>query len=289
MVARKEPISHVPLPEAYRTGLEARIESGKLDLPLLPDAAMEVMNLSNSEEANPRKLADILHRDQTLAGHVLRIANSPAYKPRMPITSLRQAISRLGMTRLSEIAYTVSVQGRVFKVKGYEKEVHALWHHALGAGVYAKEIARLQGYDVDKAFLWGLLHDVGKPVILLTLGELHKEVGTGLTREAIAGAMDTYHEQVGGMLATRWELPAMVQQSIMFHHNYFGAPTCKEAAMVTCLADCLSSHLMEPEEVSEESIRAHPIIHHLGCSADNVTILLDKHDEVIQMIESMSA
>ena len=92
MVAMKEPISQVPLPEAYRIGLEARIESGKLDLPLLPDAAMEVMNLSNSEKANPGKLADILHRDQTLAGHVLRIANSPAYKPRMPITSLRQAV-----------------------------------------------------------------------------------------------------------------------------------------------------------------------------------------------------
>jgi hypothetical protein len=42
------------------------------------------------------------------------------------------------MTQLSEIVYAVAVKGRVFRVRGYEKEVHALWQHALGAGVYAK-------------------------------------------------------------------------------------------------------------------------------------------------------
>jgi hypothetical protein len=129
----KKPPPVISLPEEFQAGLDERIEGDKLDLPILPDVVMAVMNLSTSGDADPCKLADILHRDQTLAGHVLRVANSPAYKPRMPIVSLQQAVSRLGMTQLFEIAYTVSVQSRVFNVKGYEHETRTLWQHALGA------------------------------------------------------------------------------------------------------------------------------------------------------------
>jgi putative nucleotidyltransferase with HDIG domain len=250
---------------------------------------MEVMNLSASDDPDPRKLADLLHRDQTLAGHVLRMANSPAYKPRMPIVSLQQAVSRLGMTQLCEIAYTVSVQGCVFKVKGYENEVSALWQHTVGAGVYAKEIARTQGYDVEKAFLWGLLHDVGKPVILLALTELQRELDRRLEPSNMIAAMDEHHTQVGGQLAVCWALPVMVTESIIYHHDYRAAPTCAEAVMVTCLADYLSHHLADPDDFSEESVRQHPVVSHLPCSPDNLTALLDKREEVLQMIESMSA
>jgi HD-like signal output (HDOD) protein len=288
MLDLKEPTSQTSLPEAYQVGLNERIESGKLDLPLLPDVVMEVMNLSNSDNADPAKLADILHRDQTLAGHVLRVANSPAYKPRMPIVSLQQAVSRLGMTQLSEIAYTVSVQSCVFKVKGFEDEVAALWQHALSAGVYSKEIARTKKYDVDKAFLWGLLHDVGKPVVLLTLAELQKELNLPLKLQAVIETMDAYHTQVGGILAKYWELPAMIQESILFHHHYQAAPSYPEAAMVTCLADHLSYHLMDPDQVSEESVRQHPVIELLRCSSDDVDALLAKREQVLEIIKSMN-
>lgn len=269
--------------------LNQRIEDGRLELPLLPDVVMEIMNLSTSDDADPHKLTDILHRDQTLAGHVLRVANSSAYKPRMPIVSLQHAVSRLGMTQLFEIAYTVSVQSRVFKVKGYEHETRALWRHALGAGVYSKEIARMQGYATEKAFLWGLLHDVGKPVILLTLTELQLELGSILKPPDVIEALDGYHTQVGGLLAARWALPAMMQESIMYHHNYLAAPTCVEVAMVTCLADYLSYHLMNPDDFSEESVRQHPVVAHLRCSPDNITALLGKREEIVQAIEAMAS
>ncbi len=278
----------VALPEAFQTGLNERIEGGKIDLPLLPNVVMEVMQLSSSENADARKIADMLHRDQTLAGHVLRLANSPAYKPKMPIVSLQQAVSRLGLTQLCEIAYTVSVKGQVFKGKGYEQDVRFLWQHAVGAAVYAKELARMLDYDLDKAFLWGLLHDVGKPVVLLTLTELQKELDIRLERDVVLAAMDAYHAQVGGMLADRWSLPTMVKESILYHHNYFSAPTCVEAAMVTCLADQLSYHLLAPEEVPADSIRDDRVVSHLRCSAENLAALLDKGDEIMQVVETMS-
>jgi HD-like signal output (HDOD) protein len=147
----------------------------------------------------------------------------------------------------------------------------------------------MQGYDVEKAFLWGLLHDIGKPVILLTLIDLQLELGSILVPSAVVEAMDEYHTQIGGLLASRWELPVMVQESIMYHHDYLAAPTCVEAAMVTCLANCLSHHLMNPDDFSEESVRQRPVITHLRCSPDNITALLAKREEIVQSVEAMTS
>lgn len=279
------------LPEPFRAGLEARITSGKLHLPLLPDVVMEVLNLSNSDDADARKLAGILHRDQTMAGHVLRVANSPAYKPSMPIVSLTQAVNRLGMKLLCEIAYTVSLQNQAFRVVGYEREVKMLWRHAVSTGFYAREIARLQGYDAGKAFLWGLLHDMGKPVVLHALSQLQKDLESPLALEAAIGAMDAYHVQVGGLLAESWELPVMVKECIKHHHDYLNAPTCKEAAMVTCLADVLSYLALadEPDDAKLVEVRTHPVVSHLHCSPAHLDTLFGKRDDAIQMMDTMDA
>lgn len=278
------------LPEAYRQGLRQRMASGTLDLPLLPDVAMEVMNLSSSDKAGSQKIAEILHRDQTLAGHVLRIANSPLYRPRSPIGSLQQAISRLGINELRDIVYTVSVKSRLFNVKGYQQGVQALWQHAVSSAVYAKEIATMLGYGADKAFLWGLLHDVGKPVVLLTLAELQKELGGMLPLQAVVAAMDEMHTEVGGVLAERWQLPVIVQACIQYHHNYLGASEYIEAALVTSLADCLAHHLAEPETApfTLESLAQHPALTHFRCAEDTLSILLGKRGSVLQAIQEIN-
>ncbi len=66
---RKKPTPQSSLPEEFQAALNQRIEGGRLELPLLPDVVMEVMNLSTSDDADPHKLTDILHRDQTLDVH----------------------------------------------------------------------------------------------------------------------------------------------------------------------------------------------------------------------------
>lgn len=280
----------VRLPEQISQGLQTYIANGKLRLPMLPDVVLKVLNICEASEGDAQKLADVLHRDQTLAGHVLRVANSPLYKPRMPITSLQQAVNRLGMKQLAEIMYTVTLQNQAFKVVGYEQEINTLWRHAISTAFYTKEIARLQGYDVDKAFLWGLLHDVGKPVVLLTLTQLQREMDCPLDTETVVAAMEAFHTQVGGQLAERWALPVMVKECIMHHHDYLAAPTCAEAAMVTCLADCLSYAVMsmEIDDAAVESLSQHPVVSHLRLSPKQMEGLLGKVEEVIQVMASMS-
>ena len=278
----------IVLPEQIRTALLTRIEDRHLELPLLPTIVWEVLELTSSDDVDTRKLSALIHRDPALASHILRVANSPAYMPRMPIVSLQQAVSRLGAATLGEIAFAISIQSRVFDVAGYEHEIRDLWHHAVGTGAYAKEIARLRRSNVEGAFLCGLLHDIGKPVLLQTLVDIQRSFGVTVDPAAVSAVMEACHTQVGHLIATEWGLPPHVTESITYHHDYLVAPMCTEAVMITRLADYLSYHLATPEVFDEESVRHHPILSDLNFYPDDVAVLLDERDRVLSVIAGLS-
>ena len=166
------------LPDKLRDLFEQYVAAGRLELPFLPTTATQVLGACNEGSCDARELSELIQTDQSLAGHVLRIANSAAYAPLEPIVSLQQATSRLGMQTMCEIALAVSMKGRVFKVPGYQTKVRAMWVHSAMAGCYAKEIARKIRHNVEGAFLCGLLHDVGKPVVMQGFLDILKDMTT---------------------------------------------------------------------------------------------------------------
>ena len=84
------------LPDWVRSDIEKRIRLCMLELPLLPEVAVEALELCVRRDGGSHQMAKILHRDQALAGNVLRVANSPLFGTRLEITSLQQAVSRIG-------------------------------------------------------------------------------------------------------------------------------------------------------------------------------------------------
>src|SRR5262245_43367633 len=157
--------------------------------------------MSTSDATDARSLAALLLHDQAIAAHVLRVANSPFYRPRVPLVSLQQAISRLGLASLREIVITVSMQSRIFNVPSYATEARALWQHAVYTAAYAREIARRCRRNVEGAFLGGLLHDVSKPVLLLPLADLQAQLPEPIPAPVVTMAIDVDPLQVGDLLA----------------------------------------------------------------------------------------
>src|SRR5690348_9088012 len=104
------------LPEKVAALLRDRIAAGTLELPVLPEVAAEVVARTGREECDLRALADLVRRDQAMATHFLRVANSPLYLPKTKIVSLQQALARLGMSAVREIALLISVKTRTFQV-----------------------------------------------------------------------------------------------------------------------------------------------------------------------------
>ncbi|HXF92421.1 MAG TPA: HDOD domain-containing protein [Nitrospiraceae bacterium] len=268
--------------------LVRRIESGAVDLPLLPQVASRIMALIHDPSADAARLSALIHQDQALAAHVLRIANSPAYMPRTPIVSLQHAVAMLGLTLLSEIAFTASLKAGAYQVPGHEADVKQLWKHALGSGAYAKEIARLRRHNVESAYLCGLLHAIGKPVVLKTVAEVSKQLHTPLEREAVMTLLEGYHVRVGTLIAEKWGLPKQVAEAIAYSACYEHAPTFRQEVMITCLADRLATYLLVPKAFDNHSVRDHPVFADLNLYPNDVDTLLAAKDQILAVVEAMA-
>lgn len=190
---------------------------GKPDLPVLPDVTQQVMLLANDPNASLTELAALLSRDAATAAHVLRLANSPLYRGREPIVSLHQAAARLGAKRLRDIAVVVASESRVFRARGFEAEARHAFTHGFLTGLWAQEIARRQRGPVEEAFLCGLLHDVGIPLLLQAACDALPDA---IARRAdVLTVVDDAHAAAGADLCRRWGLPERIANVLEHHHQ----------------------------------------------------------------------
>jgi putative nucleotidyltransferase with HDIG domain len=277
------------LPEPFRHRLLARLDGDDLELPLLPSMVWELIQLSDADQADARQFTELIHRDQALAAHVMRVANSAAFRPRMPLISLQQAVSWLGTDRLVELAFTLALRSRVFHVPGYEADLRALWEHAVATAIYAKAIARSARTSPDGAFICGLLHDIGKPLVLQLLVDLQDEVGVLLAPPLLRAAMETYHVLAGSRLASCWALPLHVSESILSYHVTQTTPVCADVVAVVRLADALASHILAPAAEAETAPgeQFQPLLADLSCHADDLELLLAQRSVILGFVEAM--
>jgi putative nucleotidyltransferase with HDIG domain len=275
------------LPEKVAVMLRERIEAGTLELPVLPEVAAEVVASTGREECDLRALADVVRRDQAMATHFLRVANSALYLPKTRIVSLQQALSRLGTSAIREIALVISVKTRTFQVRGYERLLKEQFRHSLGAALFAQEIARLRRHNVEEAFLSGLLHDVGRPVLLQALVDLHKESRLLPESGAVEAAASADHARVGAALVAKWSLPATLAETIRLHHTPERASDIK-ASMMAALADDLAHHVLDAAPCDEAVLRCHAALDVLNLYPADVDKLLDLRQRVVDMVTSIS-
>jgi putative nucleotidyltransferase with HDIG domain len=268
--------------------LSQRIDSGALELPLLPKVAAEVLTMTYDPNAEAAKLAALIHQDQVLAAHVIRVANSPAYMPRNPIVSLQHAVAMLGMNLLSEIAFTSSLKNAALNVHGFEREIKSLWQHSLASGAYAKEVARMRRFNVESAYLCGLLHAIGKPVVLQTAAALAHEHNIEIEPGPLEQWLTGYHTRVGSLIAKQWGLPAQVAEAISFYEYYDQATVARQECMTTCLADRLATHLLQPACLDEAALRDHPVLADLNLYPDDVEALLQLKNKIAAVVDAMN-
>jgi HD-like signal output (HDOD) protein len=278
-------ISPTAVENDLRRELTERIALGSLELPVLSHAATSIVTMCMEGHADARSLADALHRDPALAGHVLRVANSSAYAPVEPIISLQQAVSRMGLTTLGQIALAVAVGSRVFNVPGHESWVAEMWRHAALTGGWAREIARERRRNVEGAFVCGLLHDVGEPVLLQDAVDLLSKAKCSATREVLAPIIDELHGSAGERLAQAWNMAPWMSAAIAHHHEPEHASEFRDEIYTTQLADQLALWTAEfPDESLSEAIarfRGSPALDALNVYEDELEILLTRRQKVL--------
>lgn len=274
--------------EKFEQAFTERITGGQVQLPLLPRVAQQVLALVNDPNSDAVKFAALIHQDQALAAHLLRVANSPAYMPRVPIVSLQHAVSMLGINLLSEIAFTVSLKAGTFQAPGFEKDLELLWWHAVASGAYAKEVAKLKRQNIESSYICGLLHAVGKPIVLNTAVKLAKELNLPTERGFMLQLVEDHHVQLGTLIGEKWTLPQQVRESIAFYKLYDQAPSFKQEVMTTAVADRFATFIIGPEDMSVETLYDFPAYADLNLYPKDLAALVAAKDMVKSVVTSLS-
>jgi HD-like signal output (HDOD) protein len=267
--------------------LRARARAGAFELPVLPESATQIVRLTQDESTTPKRLASTIEHDPALAAHLLRIANSPLHRPPSPIRTMEQAIVRMGFTEVRNMALAVACKTRVFVVRGYEADVRRSFRHSLAAALFAHELARGRGISREEAFLTGLLHDVGEPLLIQLALDLAKGHGETLPRAALLSEVHALHAEVGARLIRLWKLSEMAVDLTMLHH----APECApphlaSAARMLAYADELADVALATTEGMPNAESVHPP--GLGMSADDVEAIEGKVAAIRGTVDALS-
>ena len=185
------------------------VRANAFELPLLPESSSKLLRLCD-EHSSPEELAQCIRNDAAIATNVLRVANSAVYSSGTPIVSMQQAVARLGISRIREIVLVVSCKSRVFSVPGFEEEVQESFQNSLATGFFAQEIARVRRLSVEDAFLCGLLHDIGRPILLQAVFDYQRAQQVSFDRSDLIDAVEHFRPEVGGSLIEAWSLPERI-------------------------------------------------------------------------------
>ena len=250
--------------------LDHLINRGGIEVPMLPEVANKALLLAQNSDSDASEMAKLIQSDQSLAGHVMRIANSAAYTPMSNLVSLQQAVARLGMGVISEIALTAAIGAKMFNTPGYEEYVNGVWRHALATSLWAKEVARHCRSNVEVAFLAGLLHSIGRPAILQTILELAKKEQIDLTQKDIHQLENTYCHRVSEAVVNLWKMPSLVIEAVSTYSDYNKALTTNTQAAQVTIGARFSTYMLTPEKLDKDTLFILPALTTLNLYQDEV-------------------
>lgn len=195
-----------------------------IELPGMPEVAVEVINALEDEYCSVGKLEGIIIRDVSLTATILRIANSPVYSTGKPIERVSEAMVMIG---LQNVVPFVCVAVIANKYSGSQNDKAAI-SHLLGVSQAASSLARhVKAFSVKRevATVAGLLHDVGKLILYSGIPKEYRRIREQAQNEKIplyqaeTTMLGFNHCLVGAALTTKWNLPVPYREAIRRHHE----------------------------------------------------------------------
>jgi len=205
--------------------------------PPLPGVALELMTLSNRDDATIDRVVRLLEQDEMLAGGVMRLIGSPLYAARTRIRTLKEAVVRLGIRTVRDLVFETALNQGVFRLAEYGETIEQIRRHSTVTAYIARIVCRTAKIDEEHAFLCGLLHDIGFAGLLFAVSNVEAEGAPPLL--LLWPEIDRMHEQASRIVTELWQLPVEIQEVVGHHHHLHTGETSRVAAAIN-IADQLS-------------------------------------------------
>lgn len=184
-----------------------------IHVPPFPQVALRVLECVNNDAISMCRLTDIISSDPALCSEVLIVANSPLMPFRFPVTSILQALARLGTYTLRGLCLTVAVRSYLGKSMNYPA-IRAVWQHSLATALIASKLSDVGLLDSDDVHTAGILHEIGRFALSVLFPSsyaqlLGSHLGTPESMREIEREMfGLDHAEVGHRMIDGWALPA---------------------------------------------------------------------------------
>ena len=258
------------------------------NLPSLPEIYLKVTELIESEDSSSQDIGDAIQADPSLTAKILKMINSAFYGLSSEVASVPQAISLLGRNQLKQVLLG-SILTEVFPDLDSEYfSMHHFWEHSVKTAIIARHLAMQNASVIDHEafFTAGLLHDIGRLIIaqvapqeMAQINAAVKDDGQNIM-QAEAELLGVTHIDIGAKLMRDWNMPSMLIQCLVKHHDeeHIG-PFAIETSIVY-----LANQLSQQEPVYEEEEMAQ-LLENIAnwqktdCSLDQVFIACRLADE----------
>lgn len=219
------------------------ILSNIYNLPAMSGTMIEISKLLDNPATNSQNLGKMISKDQGIATKILSIANSPLYGLRRKVSTIDFAILVIGFVEIKNIILALSLMESFKNKTDKNLNQKEFWLHSFMCANAAKRIAEDKGYEnPGKAFIVGLLHDLGIPVIhkyfhtnFIEIVEATK-TGTPFLQSEVEHIGYT-HQAIGNFLCEKWNLPDTICDAILYHHKPSNAKMDVKLASIVHLAD----------------------------------------------------
>jgi len=241
-----------------------------LELRPLGSTVQNIMAVSGNSSCTADDVAKALGQDQALSIRVLKLANSSAYSRGRPVESVKDAVHRIGISQVRSIVTTLVVLQEYEGGVGEHIDPRLFWEHSIACGLIAAAIAKAHGSDrIDECFLWGMVHDVGRLVLLEHAPDAYAQVweaaqSRSLPLEAVEAKLVLLdHCAVLERALEHWQFPHDFVMPVVSHHRTIGGMKRlpvqhRENAMIIALANRLARAML------------------LGCSGDETIQQFDE-------------
>ncbi|MFH1852275.1 MAG: HDOD domain-containing protein [Candidatus Neomarinimicrobiota bacterium] len=211
-----------PSPEFYRDQVLSLTR-----LPTLPAIAAEILKITRDDRMSVRQILPIMEKDPPLALRVMKTANSAYYAVREKVESLGRAVVVIGMQELSYIALSFSVL-KILNPDGEAGPINwtKFWEHSVACGHVARVLnKRWRIVNTSSLYAMGLMHDIGKLILFRLDPKLFVQAFALVKSRqltSIDAERETFgitHQDVGGWIAEKWELPDSLRLAMASHHT----------------------------------------------------------------------
>ncbi len=223
----KDTLSRVIALRNYLADINLQKVVHRIDsLPTQPQRHLELVQAISS--ASIKEIADIIKQDLAMTVKVLQLVNSPFWGIKIHIQDISQAVTLIGVDILQALVLTLEIFSK-FQVPGpLSEELGGIFNHSRDVADYARVIAaeithdKIMAYD---SYMSGMLHDIGKLIILSYFTESFFKIKERLTRskkmtdQVEKEILTVSHSQLGAYLLGLWGLPEFLAETAAYHHS----------------------------------------------------------------------